>query len=130
MTSFGVSHLVEVEGERVGNAIASPPEVANNLVPLVKWIITLANAIMLFVTGLITMLAQQIELRLVKTLEQAAATQPAAASITSTPSKPNVRCSKCHARGHTADTCKTADPSAMRKRVARNSRIAKEVRYD
>lgn len=38
------------------------------------------------------------------------------------------RCTMCHARGHTATDCHTNNPSAMRKRVARNNRIAKEAR--
>ena len=38
------------------------------------------------------------------------------------------RCSRCHARGHDIAVCRTSDPSTMRKRVARNNRIAKEQR--
>lgn len=38
------------------------------------------------------------------------------------------RCRNCHARGHQASACTTSNPSAMRKRVAMNSRIAKEAR--
>lgn len=51
---------------------------------------------------------------------------------TSTPIAPTAsrlkRCTKCHARGHDESTCRTGDPSAMRKRVAANSRRAKEAR--
>ncbi|EKM80875.1 hypothetical protein AGABI1DRAFT_126928 [Agaricus bisporus var. burnettii JB137-S8] len=38
------------------------------------------------------------------------------------------RCTMCHACGHTATDCTTANPSAMRKRVAWNNRIAKKAR--
>ena len=38
------------------------------------------------------------------------------------------RCTKCHARGHDISDCRTANPSAMRKRVATNSRLAKQAR--
>lgn len=38
------------------------------------------------------------------------------------------RCSKCHARGHSTSECRTTNPAAMRRRVAQNSRIAREAR--
>ena len=38
------------------------------------------------------------------------------------------RCTKCHARGHDDSICRTADPSAMRKRVAANTRRNREAR--
>ena len=38
------------------------------------------------------------------------------------------RCINCHARGHVASDCRTTNPSAMRKRVARNTRLAREAR--
>ena len=47
---------------------------------------------------------------------------------TATAAQRQARCTQCHARGHTANLCRTSNPAAMRKRVARNSRIAKEAR--
>lgn len=38
------------------------------------------------------------------------------------------RCTKCHARGHIDSDCTTADPAAMRRRVAANQRRKKDAR--
>lgn len=38
------------------------------------------------------------------------------------------RCAKCHARGHAENNCTTADPAAMRRRVAANQRRKKDAR--
>lgn len=64
--------------------------------------------------------------------------QPPPASSASTPqqtsttqrssSSRTTRCAKCHARGHDTASCHTANPAAMRTRVARNARIAGESR--
>jgi hypothetical protein len=58
-----------------------------------------------------------------------APTTAATRGSTTTSGRPK-RCIKCHARGHDLADCRTSDPAAMRKRVARNSRIAKEARYN
>lgn len=64
--------------------------------------------------------------------------QPPPASSASTPQQTSTtqrsslprttRCAKCHARGHDTASCHTANPAAMRTRVARNTRIAGESR--
>ena len=38
------------------------------------------------------------------------------------------RCTKCHARGHIDSDCTTADPAAMRRRIAANQRRKKDAR--
>ena len=38
------------------------------------------------------------------------------------------RCTKCHARGHIEFDCTTADPAAMRRRIAANQRRKKDAR--
>jgi hypothetical protein len=50
--------------------------------------------------------------------------------VTSTSQPPGrqPRCAKCHARGHAASACRTTNPAAMRKRVAQNSRSARDSR--
>jgi hypothetical protein len=59
-----------------------------------------------------------------------ASAQPGTTAPTGTPnaSRRPPRCTLCHARGHSHNECRTKDASAMRKRVARNSRLAKEAR--
>jgi hypothetical protein len=37
-----------------------------------------------------------------------------------------LRCSKCHARGHDAENCRTQNPSAVRRRIAQNNKIRKD----
>ncbi|KAG5645870.1 hypothetical protein H0H81_008712 [Sphagnurus paluster] len=59
----------------------------------------------------------------------AAATESTPAGTTSTAaSRKSKRCILCHARGHSQPECRTANAQAMRKRVARNSQIAKQAR--
>jgi hypothetical protein len=58
----------------------------------------------------------------------AASTAPPTTTIPrSTHSTHAKRCQKCHARGHDISDCRTADPAAMRRRVASNSRLAKQA---
>jgi hypothetical protein len=49
----------------------------------------------------------------------------AAAAMAPIPSTKTKRCATCHARGHTAPECRTADPTAMKKRVAWNRKQEK-----
>jgi hypothetical protein len=66
------------------------------------------------------------------TSPSAASAAPASATPhdTAHASRRPSRCTLCHARGHSNAECRTKNPGDMRKRVARNRRIAKEVRYD
>lgn len=57
-----------------------------------------------------------------------ATAQPGSSNVATTTSRRPARCTKCHARGHSVTECKTANPAAMRKRVDRNTRLAKEAR--
>lgn len=60
-----------------------------------------------------------------------AARQHSAAAATSrraTGASLSKRCTNCHARGHDISDCRTVNPSAMRKRVASNSRLAKQAK--
>jgi hypothetical protein len=51
----------------------------------------------------------------------------AAAAMAPIPPTKSKRCTTCHARGHAAPECRTADPAAMRKRVAWNRKKEKET---
>ena len=58
----------------------------------------------------------------------ASVNRPTTQHDTATSTQRQARCTQCHARGHTANLCRTSNPADMRKRVARNSRIAKQAR--
>jgi hypothetical protein len=57
---------------------------------------------------------------------------PAAAYVATTSkassARPRIKCAKCHARGHSAEECKTANPTAVRHRVAQNAKTQAERR--
>ena len=111
---------------------------------LVAWIQQLIQLIVgLFVSALtpiaerLTELEQDLYARQRQTIDATAPTNvPPAGQGTSSgapqptsSSKPSSsRCGSCHVKGHSTDQCQTADPATMRKRVARNNRIAKERR--
>lgn len=123
--------------------INNRPQVPNNLQAFVSWLINVISAIL----AMIEQIGQANDARLTEleevtdshatTLEQSTATTTAATAAattqwqqrdTTTSRRLPSRCNLCHARGHTSTECRTSNPSAMRKRVARNSRIAKEAR--
>jgi hypothetical protein len=56
------------------------------------------------------------------------ATSSGAPQSTSGSKASTKRCDSCHVKGHSSKDCQTADPATMRKRVARNNKIAKENR--
>ena len=123
--------------------INNRPQIPNNLQAFVSWLINIINAII----AMIEQIGQANDARLTEleevtdshasTLEQSVATATAATAAPATTqwqqrdtttSRRPPRCNLCHARGHASSECKTTNPGAMRKRVARNSRIAKEAR--
>jgi cell division septum initiation protein DivIVA len=124
--------------------INNRPQTPNNLQAFVSWLITVINAIL----AMIEQIGQANDARLTEleevtdshatTLEQSVANATAATAApattqwqqrdTTTSRRLPSRCNLCHACGHTSTDCKTTNPGAMRKRVARNSRIAKEAR--
>ena len=124
--------------------INNRPQTPSNLQAFVSWLIAIINAII----ALIEQIGRANDARLTEleevtdsqatTLEQSIANATAASTApattqwqqrdTATSRRLPSRCNLCHARGHASTECKTTNPGAMRKRVARNSRIAKEAR--
>src|SRR6266545_3210904 len=106
------------------------------LAALVDWIVKVGFALVGMVTNLAKQLADQAD-KAYKTACQASAqfstSVPAATTSTATSQRGTAtsskRCNQCHTRGHTVNDCKTTQPSAMHKQVARNNRIAKEARH-
>ena len=129
--------------DAVHDMINNRPQIPKHLEVLVSWLINIISAIM----TMIEQIGQANDTRLTEleevtdshatTLEDhstaRAATAVPATTLgeqrdTTTSRRLSSRCNSCHARGHASSECKTTNPSAMRKRVARNSRIAKEAR--
>ena len=124
--------------------INNRPAVPNHLQTIVTWLINIISAII----SMIEQIGQANDARLTEleevtdshatTLDDAATATAATAGApattqwqqrdTTTSRRLPSRCNLCHARGHASTECKTTNPGAMRKRVARNSRIAKEAR--
>jgi hypothetical protein len=123
--------------------ISERPPIPNSLQAVISWLINILSAII----NMIEQIGQANDVRLTEleevtdshatTLEQSIATATAATAApttqwqqrdTTTSRRLPSRCNQCHARGHSSTECKTSNPGAMRKRVARNSRIAKEAR--
>ena len=130
--------------DAVHDMIKNRPQTPNNLQAFVSWLINIINAII----TMIEQIGRANDVRLTEleevtdshatTLEQSVANASAATAApattqwqqrdTTTSRRLPSRCNLCHARGHASTECKTTNPGAMRKRVARNNRIAKEAR--
>jgi len=121
--------------EPIQTLLNNPPKVRPPFTALLNWIVQLGFALVGLVANLTQpIMDQQEELaesaRLAKVSSMPTSSVAATAGHSRTTRRTNAspkRCNRCHARSHT-DDCKTTNPSAMRKRVARNNRIAKEVR--
>jgi len=134
-SSVTEAEIIE-QSEPVQALLNNPPKVQPHLTVLLNWIIQLGFALMGLITSLTKPIMDQQEefaesarLASVRTIPTSLAA--ATAGTTNTQRGPTAspkRCNRCHARGHKVDDCKTTNPSAMRKRVARNNRIAKEAR--
>lgn len=130
--------------DAVNDMINNRPPVPNHLNAIVSWLISIITAIM----RITEQIGHANHARITE-LEEVTDSHGTILDSTTPPSVANAatpattmwnqrdtttsrrlpsRCNLCHARGHTSAECKTTNPGAMRKRVARNSRIAKEAR--
>ena len=130
--------------DAVNAMIDNKPPIPKHLETIVSWLISIITAI----TAMIEQIGRANDVRLTEleevtdshatTLEHQttasaataapATTQWAQRDTATTSRRLSSRCNLCHARGHTSTECRTTNPGAMRKRVARNNRIAKEAR--
>lgn len=144
MSTFSTPQTTTGPFDAVHVMINNRPQTPNNLQAFVSWLIAVINAIL----AMIEQIGQANDARLTEleevtdshatTLEQSVANATTATAApattlwqqrdTTTSRRLPPRCNLCHARGHASTECKTTNPGAMRKRVARNSRIAKEAR--
>jgi len=134
-SSVTEAEIIE-QSEPVQALLNNPPKVQPHLTVLLNWIIQLGFALMGLIASLTKPIMDQQEefaksaqLASVRTIPTLLAAATAGTTNTQRGSTASPkRCNRCHARGHTVDDCKTTNPSAMRKRVAHNNRIAKEAR--
>ena len=129
--------------DAVNAMINNKPPVPTQLNAIISWLINIITAIITMIEQIgranderLTELEQVTDAHATEldrhTTVSAVTTEPATSQWskrdTTTTSRLSARCKQCHARGHDATQCRTTNPSAMRKRVARNNRIAKEAR--
>src|SRR6266545_7099495 len=133
-TSISQADIIQ-SSEPVQALLNHPPRVPQpGLAALVDLIVKVGFALLGMVANLAKQLADQAD-EAYETARQASAqfsaSMPAATAGTTTSQRDTApspkQCNRCHARGHTVDNCRTTQPSAMRKRVARKNRIAKEA---
>jgi hypothetical protein len=135
-----IDRTIDSAQESVIEVLDDTPQVPKPLEALIQWILALAHAII----TMIETLARHLGRRINDIEQQLAIPDPTASAkvpisttspvtpvpSTSTPANRSKRCTKCHARGHDISDCRTTNPAAMRKRVATNSRLAKQARSE
>ena len=137
--STNIGEVIEVAGRQFNERKSQAPSIPDNhknLQIVLAFVLALFESIYLMVTTITVNLSRRISMvedgqeTIEELTAQASAASAAPPSIhpRSTRSAHAKRCQQCHARGHNSDECRTANPSAMRRRVASNSRIAKEAR--
>ena len=139
LPSHDIDEVIAVAGRQFNERKIQAPQIPDNhrnLQSLLTFILALFESIYLMVTTIAVNLSRRISA--VEDIQvddeeettRTSATTPVPSSVPSrnTKSTHSKRCQKCHARGHDATKCQTANPTAMRRRVASNSRIAKEAR--
>ena len=116
--------------ENIRNQLEETPEHPVPVTKVVQWFIDIVTSII----SLIELIAMTYARRimdiesLIRDAPSSSTKATATSSTTPAPASRLKRCTKCHARGHDETTCRTADPSAMRKRVAANTRRNREAR--
>ena len=140
--------LMESATQPVSDLLDNPPQ--HNPKALITWIIDIVNLLLAGIEIIVYSFGTRIQALEVRprtsvseptiatttgatTASVSAATAAPASTTqrdTAHASRRSSRCTLCHARGHSNTECRTKNPGDMRKRVARNSRIAKEVRYE
>jgi len=119
--------------EELEELIREPPRTGPPDTPVARFLVYLLE-VMNTIKFLIFALHEVLDNRLValEARKTNVAATPAAAYVatdSNAPSaRPRVRCTRCHARGHSVTECKTANPTAVRRRVAQNAKTRAERR--
>ena len=134
---FANPAVVESQQQQVADAITNvrdqldeTPEHPVQVIKVVQWVLDVITSIITLIELLAASYARRI-MDIESHIRDAPPSSTKGTASTSTPSASASRlkrCTKCHARGHDESTCRTADPSAMRKRVAANTRRNREAR--
>ena len=135
-TEFANPAIVESQQQQVADAVENvrdqlddTPEHPVPVTKVVQWFIDVITSIITLIELIAMSYARRImDIESIIRDNPPSTRATASSSIPSAPASRLKRCTKCHARGHDESTCRTADPSAMRKRVAANSRRAREAR--
>jgi hypothetical protein len=135
-SQFANPVVVEGQQQQVADAIESIQDdigelpTPTNLPSFVQWAVDIFTAIVNVINLIAITYARRI-MDIESHIRDGPPSSNVAAASTSTPSAPASRlkrCTKCHARGHDVSLCRTADASAMRKRIAANTRRNREAR--
>jgi hypothetical protein len=120
-TNNGVS-----ASEGLRTALQEPPRVDNRISPIIDWILTIASYLRLLIAITFKRMYEN-----VTDLDNRVTAIEDRSSHTETTNIAkgwhHVRCTKCHARGHMADTCRTQNPEVVRRRIANNKKANKRT---
>ena len=124
----------EVPVEEIETILNNPPtdKDDDNVAALVGFISGLIRLIIVWVTTLINPIETRLA-SLVKATPGSWSSKAFHASSTTSQSTlrnpgRKVKCAKCHARGHSAEECRSTDPQAVRRRIAQNAKVRAERR--
>jgi hypothetical protein len=137
--SRNIDEVIDVASRQFVERRNTTPQPPASQVGLLNYVLALIDAIYLMITTISTNLSRRISAieEQPSTADDESGTTASALPLpaTAATSKPptarsarSKRCQQCHARGHDASDCRTANPSAMRKRISNNSRLAKQER--
>jgi hypothetical protein len=136
VNTAAVTAMIDTTISDIRSAIDSAPGIhsQSSAGPVLQWADQVFEKILSGLESLLPMIDHRLQqLESLPLLTQPSTTPAArfpAAALTASTSHPgrSPRCTNCHARGHAASACSTANPSAMRKRVAANARAARDAR--
>ena len=131
-----MSHVApgEIPVEEIEKSIENPPTDPDdsNVDALVGFICGLIRLMIVWVATLVNSLETRLA-SLEKATPGSRSSKAFHASSTtpqSTQRRPGrkAKCTKCHARGHSAEECRSTDPQAVRRRIAQNAKVRAERR--
>jgi hypothetical protein len=134
--SRNIEEVIDVASRQFVERRNSTPQTPASQVGLLNYVLALIDAIYLMITTNLSRRVSAIEDQSSTADDEPGTTAselplPATAATSKLPtarSARSKRCQKCHARGHDASDCRTANPTNMRNRIANNSRLAKQER--
>ena len=125
-TNNGIS-----KSKRLRTALEEPPMIDNGIQYLIEWILTIACYLQLLIAITFSRMNETFtdiiaRFRALKDRSSHTEMTPHTGTSNITKNWHHVRCTKCHARGHTTDTCLSQNPAAVRRRIANNKKTNKK----